>query len=347
MEYLKEVVHYFKDSDIGIGLDLEPENKVAVILTGKVNIEEIFATLSENVTFVAENIQPYEHLKSKYSGLNLVVGDAINTNLKEKSIDFIIVNSAIIKLDWQSVRNELKRISSADGYCDVAIVAIIDDSVNKTINNEFLEFLYAGSWYEAKEFVSNNEHKVKIYHNPIGLNEEELKVKEITDFINACEDYCKVLENYNKYSVKDFLYHVQKTLVNYYSKGFDLPNCSRGNIVKFDRNEFRDLSKFRYYLEKLSIYLKNVEPYFSNFDPYPDSDEIEEKEVTPHSLANDLSEIYHDIKSNLLVFNTNSIPDQQDAIWHLKFDWHGHTGDHWTFAVRAIHWKLQELRYED
>jgi len=198
MEYLKEIVHYFKDIDTGMGLDLDPGNKVAVIFSEKVNVEEIFATLSENVTFVAVNILPYEHLKSKYPSLNLVVGDIINTNLKEKSIDFIIVDSEIFNLDWKSARNELKRISSDDGYCDVAI---IDDSVNKTINIEFLEFLYAGSWYEVKEFGSRSDEIVKIYYNPIGFNKEELSVEEITAFTKGCEDYCYVLENFNKYTV--------------------------------------------------------------------------------------------------------------------------------------------------
>ncbi len=344
MKFLKEIIHYFKDSETGIGLDLDPENKVAVIFTGKINIEEIFATLSENVTFVAENLHPYEHLKSKYPSLNLVQGNMINTKLDDKSIDFIVVEAGLIKLDWESVRNELKRISSSNGYCDVVI---IDEGNPNLITENFLEFLYAGSWYEVKEFGSRNDEIVKIYQNPIGFNEEELKVKEITEFINACADYCEIIENFEKYTVKEFLYNIQKTLVNYYLKGFNLPNCCRSGKISFDKKEIRKQSKFGYYLKMLSEYLKNVEPYFSNFNPYPDSDEIEEKEVTSQSLSNDLSEIYHDIKSNLLVFRNNSIPDQQDAIWQFKFDWQGHTGDHWTFAVRAIHWKLQEIRYDD
>ncbi|KXK55937.1 MAG: hypothetical protein UZ05_CHB002000374 [Chlorobi bacterium OLB5] len=75
----------------------------------------------------------------------------------------------------------------------------------KAITEDFLTFLYAGSGYETKEFSSNDsKNDTIIYHNPIGFNEEELKVKEITDFLRACEDYCEVIENFEKFSIKHF-----------------------------------------------------------------------------------------------------------------------------------------------
>lgn len=343
MEYLKEIIHYFKDSDIGIGLDLDPENKVAIIFSEKVNIEEIFVTLSENVTFVAENIQPYEHLKAKYPSLNLVEGNIINTNLNDNSLDFIVVDSGLIELEWESVRSELKRISSKSGYCDIVI---IDESAQKSITDDFLEYLYAGSWYEVKEFGSGRDKFVKIYQNPIGFNKEELKIKEITEFINACEDYCKVIENFNQYTVKDFLYNVQKTLVNYYSKGFDLPNCngSDGNKEISTQYTKKDVNNYWILEKSLNNYLDKHNTYWSNFNPYPDDND---KEIYTHSLSGDLAEIYEDIKLNLIAYEKGNIYDKQDIIWDWKFNWNGHTGDHWTFAVRAIHWKLQDLEYED
>ncbi len=101
---------------------------------------------------------------------------------------------------------------------------------------------------------------------------------------------------------------------------------------------------FHVRLNELAGFLGKHDMYWSNFDPYP---EDEDKETFEHSLSCDLAEIYEDIKSNLIVFEKGNLYDKQQTLWQWKFDWRGHTGDHLTFAFRAIHWKLQYLEYED
>jgi len=343
MEYLKEIVHYFKDSDIGIGLDLDPENIVAVISSGNKKIDELFATLTNNVSFIAEDTEPYQRLKEKYNGLTLKKGNVLCTNLEDKSIDFIVVDSSIINYDWKLLRSELKRISSSDGYCDIAIIDVEDPGL---ITDDFLEYFYAGSWYEVKEFRNSSDQIIKVYQNPIGFNDEELEINEISEFVNACDDYCDVIENFDKYTVKDFLYNVHKTLINYYSKAFNLPKCSgsNGNTAISDKSTNKDVKLFFELLDKLEKFLGKHNTYWSNFSPYPDD---KDKEIYTHSVSGDLVEIYEDIKGNLEGYQLGNLYDKQEMLWQFKFDWKGHTGDHWTSAVRAIHWKLQDLEYEE
>lgn len=350
MEQIKDLVHYFKDSDKGIGLDLRPDIEIAIIFTNDKYFEESFATLSNNVSFVSVNPGRYENLKEKYPGLKLIEGNLLNTNLPDKCFGFIIVDSGIINYEKDSVRKELKRISAPGGWSDVVILEKEPQGKKRNaLTDEFLNFLYAGSWYESKEFDCESKSvKVKtiVYHNPIGFNEEEFKAKEITEFIEACENYCLVIENYSKYSVKDFLYYVQKTLVKYYSKGFDLPDCCGNDDDTKINAELtkRDINAFFKQSNELGNFLGAHNAYWSNFDPFPDD---EDKETTLSSLSNDIAEIYEDIKTNLTAFEKGNIYDKQQALWQFKFDWYGHTGDHWTFAVRAIHWKLQDLEYEE
>ncbi|KXK55936.1 MAG: hypothetical protein UZ05_CHB002000373 [Chlorobi bacterium OLB5] len=97
-------------------------------------------------------------------------------------------------------------------------------------------------------------------------------------------------------------------------------------------------------LNKLTAFLGIHDIYLSNFDPYPDD---EDKEIMSMSLSCDIAEIYEDIKTNLNVWKYGNIYDKQEMIYQFKWDWQNHTGDHWTFAVRAIHWKLHDLKYED
>lgn len=341
MEHIQEIVNYIKDSDTGLGFDNRYECNIAIIFANRDNFNESFASISNHVFIVTENIIEFENKKTEFQELIFIEGKIHKTNLPDKIAHGIIVDSDIINFDCILIRNELKRISS-NGWSDVII---IDEK--KAITEDFLKFLYAGSGYETKVFSSNNsKNETIIYHNPIGYNEEELKAKEITQFLKACEDYCEVIENYNKYSIKEFLYYVQKALVNYYLKGFQFPDSSRGysKLQQADSYSEKDTDTFFKLLNKLTTFLGKHDTYLSNFDPYPDDDD---KEVMSKSLSCDIAEIYEDIKTNLNVWKFGNIYDKQEMIYQFKWDWQNHTGDHWSFAVRAIHWKLQDLEYEE
>jgi hypothetical protein len=163
MKYSKEIVDFFKDFDTGIGLDLDPDQKTAVIFSNKNKIDEVFALTTNNVFFVSENIQQYQPFANKYPGLKLIEGNLLNTNLENSSIEFIIVDSGIINYDRNLVREELKRISTKDDYADVVILENEVNGVKENIiTDEFLEFLYAGSWHEIKEFEFENDKGIKI-----------------------------------------------------------------------------------------------------------------------------------------------------------------------------------------
>lgn len=341
MEHIQEIVKYIKDDETGMGLDLEENIKAVIYFTNNKKIDDIFLSITNDMTIISEDIKFYAELISKYNKLKLIEGNIINANLVNKSFDCIITDSGIINFDRVILRNELKRISS-NGWSDVII---IDEK--KAITGDFLTFLYTGSGYETKVFSSNDsKNETVIYHNPIGFNEVELKVKEITDFLRACEDYCEVIENFEKYSVKDFLTKVQKTLLSYYLNGFLFPESCGGkvNLQQADSYSNKDTDKFFDLLNKLTTFLGIHDIYLSNFDPYPDD---EDKEIMSMSLSCDIAEIYEDIKTNLNVWKFGNIYDKQEMIYQFKWDWENHTGDHWTFAVRAIHWKLQDLEYED
>lgn len=340
MSLTEIIVNYIKDADTGIGLDTEPGDQVVIISENK--IDEAFASIADNVIFIAKDTSFYGDLLSKYFGLKVIEGSLTQTNLPDKAACFIIAASEITDHNIKKARNELQRIS-LNGWSDVLIIE--NDVNNKIVTIELLNNLFAGSGYEYKEFSETN-NVTCVYHNPIGYAEDELNTPAISEFIFACEDYCNVIENYKSFSVKDFLYNIQRTLVTYYTKGFGLPNCcgSDGDTNISDKSTQKDVSEFFKMTNELDEFLGKHNVYWSNFSPYPDDGD---KEIYSHSLAGDLAEIYEDIKGNVDGFTKGNIYDKQEMLWHFRFDWQGHTGDHWTFAVRAIHWKLQELEYED
>lgn len=340
MEHFQEIIKYIKDSESGLSLELRDECKIAVILSDNNNIQESFASVTNHVFFITNSTSQYEQLKIKFPGLKLIKGDIRKTNLPDRTFHGIIIDSEVINYDRTLLRNELRRIS-LNGWSDVII---IDE--NRIIDEEFLEFFFAGSGYKTKVISSHDsKNETTLYHNPIGFNEEEMKSKEIIEFLKSCEEYCDVIENYDKYSIKEFLYNVQKTLVNYYLKGFQFPESCGGktSLQQADSYSDRDTGVFSTLLNKLASYLDKHDTYLSNFDPYLDDD----KEVMKMSLSCDIAEIYEDVKTNLNVWHFGNVYDRQEMIYQFKWDWQNHTGEHWTFAVRAIHWKLQDLEYED
>ena len=71
-----------------------------------------------------------------------------------------------------------------------------------------------------------------------------------------------------------------------------------------------------------------VDVYWDVFDP------LAERESLWNSLANDLADIYSDVKSDLLLFDAGH---KDEAVWQWRFNFLIHWGRHLTSAQRAIH----------
>jgi len=51
-------------------------------------------------------------------------------------------------------------------------------------------------------------------------------------------------------------------------------------------------------------------------------------------IADDFSDIYQDVKSGLLAYELGR---KSQAVWHWRFTWGIHWGEHATSALRALH----------
>lgn len=84
--------------------------------------------------------------------------------------------------------------------------------------------------------------------------------------------------------------------------------------------------------EWLSIYQKfallPVTGYWDVFDL------LEETEPVFNSLADDVADIYHDLKNGLSVYEAQYIVE---AVWYWRFHFQVHWGQHLVRAQRAIH----------
>ena len=346
--YSKQILEFLKNPD---ELDIKKEDKIAVICPVDLSLIDLLHEDFDNIFLITENKLLIEQVTEKYRNIKVKTGNEQRTGLDDNSIDNIFIEKTELKTDLNKIRIEFKRILR-NYYSDLIYIENTN-ALLKNENNSFeiIEKLFAGSWFEKTEFEfdsDNRKIKTIIYWNPPGFDEEELRSQTILEFVKACENYCEIFENFTVYGVKDFLFEIQKSLTDCYYKALFLPeSCrsDRNDLSAHDIKMSKDKINFHIRFNELIKFFGKHDMYWSNFDPYPD--EGEEKETYDHSLALDLAEIYEDIKSNLIVFKTGNLYDKQDTLWQWKFDWRGHTGDHTTFAFRAIHWKLQDLEFED
>jgi hypothetical protein len=337
--YPQTILDFLQNHD---GLGIEKQDNIAVINPDDLSLIELIHADFNNIFLVTENEQLINEA-AKYKNIKIVKGNELKTGLEDKSISNIFIEKSALKYGDDKMRKEFRRILE-NCWCDLAI---IENSIeaNETVDTGKLEIIFAGSWYEKNEFEykqDNNKIITVIYWNPPGFSEEEMESKEILEFVKVCENYCRIIENYLKFTVREFLENVLRALTEYYFKAFSLPESSGSDNTSktYEAYNKKDVNKFFELLNLLSNFLGEHDLYLSNFDPYPEDDD---KETNENSLANDLAEIYEDIKSNLNTFENGNLYDKQEVLWQWNFDWRGHTGDHLTFAFRAIHWKLQYL----
>ena len=77
-----------------------------------------------------------------------------------------------------------------------------------------------------------------------------------------------------------------------------------------------------------------VDGYWDVFDP------LKEDEPVFNSLADDLADIYRDLKAELYFFDKNEIAN---AVWEWRFNFIIHWGAHLVGAQRAIHAYVSEI----
>jgi hypothetical protein len=75
-------------------------------------------------------------------------------------------------------------------------------------------------------------------------------------------------------------------------------------------------------------------PYYEVFDPTKD------REAIFGSLADDLADIYRDLKEGLVVHDAGLAPPH-DIIWEWRFGFYSHWGHHAIDALRALHFRLE------
>jgi Domain of unknown function (DUF5063) len=171
------------------------------------------------------------------------------------------------------------------------------------------------------------------------------EIAQIADRFSAtANQFCSVVDSASGLDRTELLSKLYRILPALIGEAIGLPDVSRD-----DDDELEGKSKRGSFLinglseqewGKLYNFLKEKlgdwDLYHQVFDPTEDSEAIF------GTLADDIADIYRDLKHGLVFRETHqSLPDE-DAIWTWHLLFYSHWGDHAMHALLAIHYRLQD-----
>ena len=163
----------------------------------------------------------------------------------------------------------------------------------------------------------------------------------LTAFAPLAKEWCGLIEGHTALGLEELVTRAHSALSRLYVAGLDLPSTELLFTDEDDDEEDVDLEfpadpdrlgrpEWSGYYGSFSRILGKWNAYRETYDPW---DPPSEDDVGGH-LADDLTDIYVDIKSGLLKWERG---DSGGALWVWRFGVETHWGDHATGAIRALH----------
>ena len=180
------------------------------------------------------------------------------------------------------------------------------------------------------------------------MNDNQDHLSTAIRFTEIAREFCAAIDFAHEIDRTAFLVRIYRILPRLIGEAIELPalnlsdegdeeedstSTARKNhqrLTDTQWNEFYELLK-----EKFGDWTL----YLQVFDPTKD------KEAIFGSLADDLADIYRDLKKVLTLREDDHSP-VQNALWQWRFDYYVHRGHHAINALNAIHSRLEDLLAE-
>ena len=176
------------------------------------------------------------------------------------------------------------------------------------------------------------------------MNIQDNYAGAVNHFGPIAEQYCSLVDSQSALDKSEFLLGIYRMLPELIAEASRLP------LVSFhdDENEEQEatIRKIRAETEmkhqdwgqlydSLKEKLGAWNLYWMVFDPRTDNEAIQ------GSLADDIADIYRDLKDGIVLKEANEVP-ASEIIFEWRFGFTSHWGQHAVNALRTIHFLLQE-----
>jgi hypothetical protein len=168
--------------------------------------------------------------------------------------------------------------------------------------------------------------------------------RHVVEFVAVANEYCKYAEHASELKGKELLKILQRLLPLLYLKASFLPDFTPyfddGNekfVTETDWNKIHDEFRMKF---------GSANDYLEVFD-----ERINDSEgPVVASIAENMTDIYQDLKDFILLYQTGTMEVMNDALWECKMNFENYWGQKLLNALRAIHKFIcsrEEINEED
>jgi hypothetical protein len=151
----------------------------------------------------------------------------------------------------------------------------------------------------------------------------------IDQFASLAASYCELIEHHADYSTEDFIGKVRLLLPQLYYHALQLPDVEPVNDDRLPRVAHQEWQQM---FANLGAFLGSNDLYWVVFDPL----KLEPDSPIAASLADDLTDIWRDLKSGLRHWQASPADVRQEIVWGWRFHFQIHWSYHVVDALRAI-----------
>ncbi len=157
-------------------------------------------------------------------------------------------------------------------------------------------------------------------------NETIVSSRPVLEMLTVANEYCLFFENAEKYPVEEILGYFNKIAPLLYLKGVILPDIAP------DEDSFGERFVTE---EQWEVLFKILREKFGDLDVYYALDR--NNDSVESSLADNMADIYQDMKDFVLLFQKNQLHCQKTAIASLRHLMFVHWGPVLLGALKAVH----------
>ena len=157
-------------------------------------------------------------------------------------------------------------------------------------------------------------------------------------FASIARQFCAAVDSASSMDKIELLARIYPILPELIGEAIGLPDVALSEIATVHLNVSRkEQQEWGQLCNLLKEKLGDWDLYHQVFDPTEDSEAIF------GTLADDIADIYRDLKKGLDLNETPSTPPE-DAIWEWRLLFYSHWGKHAMDALLTIHFRLQDTQ---
>ncbi len=162
-------------------------------------------------------------------------------------------------------------------------------------------------------------------------------------FAAVANRFCSVVDSASSMERADLLLQIYRILPKLIDEAISLPDVKLSDSddqvegssqPSFRANVRQSVEEWGQLYNLLKEKLGDWDRYCQAFDP------TEDMEALSGTLADDIADIYRDLKEGLALGETHQAP-REDIVWSWRFSHYSHWGKHAIDALLAIHFRLQ------